>query len=266
MLSPVAIPRLQSYIQTPTPSVSAALKPPSDGWSYELTMRQQPVAARACGFGERDRRVIDPPPILELKVSHPTAGKEMVEQRLRNNYYVVHCSLWGAEEDRDSGAMDDPRLPSDGRGDGAGGGAARGGGSGQRRLMGTLVASPFVGLDEFGKEGCFFCFPDLSCRTTGRYRLKFNMCLLDASEMMRGDRRAFVATTMSGVVTVYAAKDFPGMSSSSKLTRRLKEQGCLISVKKGIERVGERKGKAAAVKGEEDEEDDDDASTPTGRS
>ena len=203
--------------------------------------------------------MIDPPPILELKVSHPTAGKEMVEQRLRNNYYVVHCSLWGAEEDRDSGAMDDPRLASDGPG-------MKGGGSGQRRLMGTLVASPFVGLDEFGKEGCFFCFPDLSCRTTGRYRLKFNMCLLDPAEMVRGDRRAFVASAMSGVVTVYAAKDFPGMSSSSKLTRRLKEQGCLISVKKGIERVGERKGKAAAVKGEEGEEDDDDASTPTGRS
>ena len=40
------------------------------------------------------------------------------------------------------------------------------------------------------------------------------------------------------------------MSSSSKLTRRLKEQGCLISVKKGIERVGERGGKG---KGREEE-------------
>ncbi|KFY19523.1 hypothetical protein V491_04387, partial [Pseudogymnoascus sp. VKM F-3775] len=37
--------------------------------TYTLHMRQQPLAARACGFGERDRRVVDPPPILELRIT-----------------------------------------------------------------------------------------------------------------------------------------------------------------------------------------------------
>jgi hypothetical protein len=27
---------------------------------------QNPIRARCCGFGEKDRRPIDPPPILEL--------------------------------------------------------------------------------------------------------------------------------------------------------------------------------------------------------
>lgn len=225
---------------------------PSSSCAYTLTMRQQPLAARACGFGERDRRVIDPPPILQLTISDPTASPDQLKARLKNPYYVVHCSLWSADHDVDNSAMDDTS------------GGGRGSGSGQRRLMGTLVASPFFGLDEFGAEGCFFCFPDLSCRTTGRYRLKFNMVLLDPKEMGMGDRRRFEASIISGVVVVYAAKDFPGMSSSSKLTRRLKEQGCLISVKKGIERVGERRGKNA-VKGEEDGDEEGEMQSPSGR-
>ena len=210
-------------------------------------MRQQPVAARACGFGERDRRVVDPPPILELKITPSAAASSSSEppapgamsasdemaRRLRYPYYVVHCSLWDASRDADSGAMES---------DGTNGGAERR--NQQRRLMGTLVASPFVGKDERGVEGCFFCFPDLSCRTTGRYRLRFVLMVLDPNTMRLGTKVPFSASVTSGVVTVYAAKDFPGMQASTPLTRRLKEQGCLISVKKGIEKIGERGGES----------------------
>ena len=211
--------------------------------TYTLHMRQQPLAARACGFGERDRRVVDPPPILELRITPPppssnpapaamSASDEMA-RRLRYPYYVVHCSLWDASRDVDSGAME---------GDGSVGGGERR--NQQRRLMGTLVASPFVGKDERGVEGCFFCFPDLSCRTTGQYRLKFVLMVLDPNTMRMGTRVPFSASVTSGVVTVFAAKDFPGMQASTALTRRLKEQGCLISVKKGIEKIGERGGES----------------------
>lgn len=205
---------------------------------YTLSMRQQPIAARACGFGERDRRVIDPPPILELKIGDPGATTEEMKARLRYPYYVVHCSLWNADHDIDNSAMDDV---GDRRNQ-------------QRRLMGTLVASPFVGKDENNVEGCFFCFPDLSCRTTGRYRLKFVLMVLDPSTMGTGNKAPFASTVISDVVTVYAAKDFPGMQSSTPLTRRLKEQGCLISVKKGIEKIGEKSGDA---KDRDDSEDND---------
>jgi hypothetical protein len=205
---------------------------------YSISMRQQPIAARACGFGERDRRVIDPPPILELKIEEPGASADELRQRLRYPYYVVHCSLWNADHDKDNSAMDDV---GDRRNQ-------------QRRLMGTLVASPFVGKDENNEEGCFFCFPDLSCRTTGRYRLKFVFLLLDPNTMKPGTKVPFSSTIISDVVQVYAAKDFPGMQSSTQLTRRLKEQGCLISVKKGIEKIGE---KSSSTRGRDDSEEDD---------
>lgn len=34
-------------------------------------MVQNPVRARCCGFGEKDRRPIDPPPILQLFIEQP---------------------------------------------------------------------------------------------------------------------------------------------------------------------------------------------------
>jgi uncharacterized membrane protein YgcG len=124
----------------------------------------------------------------------------------------------------------------------------------QRRLMGTLVASPFVGMDEKGEEGCFFCFPDLSCRTPGVFRLKFALVVLDPARMCVGERSAIVATVMSERFQVYNAKDFPGMQASTTLTKRLKEQGCLISIKKGNEK---REVGGGGGKGEEDEEEED---------
>lgn len=36
--------------------------------TYELVVCQQPLHARMCGFGEKDRRPIDPPPIVKLIV------------------------------------------------------------------------------------------------------------------------------------------------------------------------------------------------------
>lgn len=121
--------------------------------------------------------------------------------------------------------------------------------------MGTLVSSPFVGMDEFGREGCFFCFPDLSCQTTGRYRLKFNLLCIDPTNMGRGSKRVFEASVISDVFQVYTKDGFPGMRSSSALVRRLKESGCLNHVKKGIERVkehGKREEESGDLKVEED--------------
>lgn len=199
--------------------------------TYSLKVRQQPVAARSCGFGERDRRVIDPPPIVQVFIEDPKASQEEIRSQHKFKFSVMHCTIWNETGDQDcSGMPDDYRQ--------------------QRRLMGTIVSSPFVGLDEKNEEGCFFCFPDLSCRTPGSFRLRFSLVILDPNSVP-GSRTPVCATAMSEVFTVYNAKDFPGMRASTALTKRLKEQGCLISIKKGNER-------SHARDDSEDEEDDDD--------
>ncbi|KAH8674012.1 velvet factor-domain-containing protein, partial [Xylariales sp. PMI_506] len=150
---------------------------------YRISVRQQPAAARSCGFGDRDRRAIDPPPIVQLTVDDPDATPAEIYSK-------------------------------------------------QRRLMGTVVASPFVGEDENGVKGCFFCFPDLSCRTPGTFRLRFSFVVMPSDPSI-GSRTKISAFAMSDKFTVYHAKDFPGMTPSSALTKKLKDQGCLISIKKG---------------------------------
>jgi hypothetical protein len=124
-----------------------------------------------------------------------------------------------------------------------------------RRLMGQLVASPSLAKDEHDIEGCFFCFPDLSCRTHGRYRLRFVLMRLDPADLVVGGTSPILTEVLSDVFTVYTAKDFPGMKSSSALTRALKLQGCNIQVKKGNDRALARK--RSAVGSEEIEEGED---------
>ncbi|KAF4975596.1 hypothetical protein FZEAL_7638 [Fusarium zealandicum] len=201
---------------------------------YRLTIRQQPVAARSCGFGERDRRVVDPPPIVQLIIEGPNLSQEQISKQLRYCHYVMSCSIYD-----ESGARDMSFMPEEYRQ--------------QRRLMGSLVGAPFVGKDEYGDEGCFFCFPDLSCRTPGSFRLKFSLVKIDPARARELRHFPVLVEAKSEVFTVYTAKDFPGMQASTSLTKRLKEQGCIISIKKGNDRLKTARGHDDSSEGEHDE-------------
>lgn len=189
-----------------------------DEMKYELSLRQQPVNARSCGFGDRDRRVVDPPPIIQLKIHAPGLSREEIGMKLRHPMNIVHCSIWS-----ESGAEEMSGMPDE---------YTR-----QKRLMGNLVASPFVGVDEHGQEGCFFCFPDISCRTPGKYRLKFSLIALDSRP---GAKSPVKVEVLSDIFQTFSAKEFPGMSESSALAKTLKQQGCNIPTKKGNEKGGKR--------------------------
>lgn len=201
-----------------TPPYRSKGKSRADPIQYELSIRQQPVNARSCGFGDRDRRVIDPPPILQLKIHAPHLPDDDVSQMLRSPLNVVHCSIWSADGTEDMSGMPEDYTR-------------------QKRLMGNLVASPFYGEDENGEFGSFFCFPDISCRTPGRYRLKFSLVTIDP----RPNAKAPVRTELlSEVFQTFTAKEFPGMSESTALAKALRSQGCNIPTKKGNEKSGRR--------------------------
>lgn len=217
--------------------------PPID---YKLRIRQQPVAARSCGFGERDRRVIDPPPIVQLVIDGPQMTEEDRSEKLRYPHYVMSCSIYD-----ESGGRDASFMPEEYRH--------------QRRLMGSLVGAPFVGQDENGEEGCFFCFPDLSCRTPGAFRLKFSLVRIEPSRASQVRHFPVLVEINSDVFTVYNAKDFPGMQASTSLTKRLKEQGCIISIKKGNEKKGNERPKNSRGLDELSDGDPDDEESSQGK-
>lgn len=177
-------------------------------YEYALSFRQQPTAARACGHGDRDRRVIDPPPILELKITHKDGTPAMDANAL----FAMHCSLKDAVTGRSTSTDSDPR-----------------GGS----MMGASAASPFHGKDEFHHAGTFFVFSDLSCRSTGRFRLNFTLLRIDTTKLQPGAKHLMVASIDSDIFTSYTAKDFPGMQASTPLLIKLKDQGLNVGIKKG---------------------------------
>ncbi|TVY28509.1 Sexual development regulator VELC [Lachnellula hyalina] len=217
-----------------SPSPEMRRPPPN----YSIRMRQEPIAARACGFGERDRRVIDPPPILQMMIEDPNSTPGEISALLRQPSAVMHCTLWDPVANKDDSAMPgttDKRQ--------------------QRRLMGTLVSSPFVGQDEHNVEGCFFTFPDLSVRTPGTYSLRFSLMILDVTRMIPGEKVPVRCLAFSQAFHVYNAKDFGGMRASTELTKRLKHQGCLISVKKGNAKSS---GGAHESDGDDDDDDNED--------
>lgn len=99
-----------------------------------LFIRQQPRAARA-GPDGKDRRPIDPPPILQLLMEDfdPSPPADLAE--MQSIFWVVHCKLVSAHPPRKD--MSTLLLVSE-----------DGSQEVQRLLLGTAVASPFHTKDD----------------------------------------------------------------------------------------------------------------------
>jgi hypothetical protein len=70
----------------PSPSVTSS--------RFRLHVRQQPVAGRACAAGEKDRRPLDPPPILQMLLVDFKSDSEDDRQLLKDPRFVVGCLLY----------------------------------------------------------------------------------------------------------------------------------------------------------------------------
>lgn len=222
---------------------------PASSIKYALSMRQQPIAARACGFGERDRRVVDPPPIVDVTLTDKNG--ETNEDETPGVYTTLHCTIVHADNYLDASQIEQSRTDM----------------AMTQRLMGTCVASPFPGKDDLGRKGTFFVFPDLSCRSPGRYRFLFRLIIVDHLHLMMGGTTRIQSQIFSEPFEVYSAKEFPGMRASSALLKTLRKQGLNVAVKKGREATKKSSRKAHTdgddseddeEGAEEDEEEDDD--------
>ncbi|KAJ3102692.1 hypothetical protein HDU96_009545, partial [Phlyctochytrium bullatum] len=79
---------------------------------YEVVIRQQPVRARMCGFSDtKDRRLIDPPPILQLFAKEN--GKRVHPSPLECVMLVCHASLWSPNGKEERNIVVNPRGHGD---------------------------------------------------------------------------------------------------------------------------------------------------------
>lgn len=175
---------------------------------YHLTLRQQPKQSRMCGVGEKaDRRPIDPPPIVQLKVIDSKLSPTEKNNFLQNPYYFMYASLMAGDLDEEIHLLRDGRT---------------------RSTTGSVVSSLYHLKDIDNTDAGFFVFPDLSVRMEGDYRLKLSLFEIIGKEVFH------CKSIISSVFFVYSAKKFPGMEESTFLSRSFADQGLKIRIRKEL--------------------------------
>ncbi|KAI9765568.1 MAG: hypothetical protein M1840_007257 [Geoglossum simile] len=166
---------------------------------YELHIRQGPERARVAGVKEKDRKPVDPPPIIQLRIKDDS---DPAQNYLQSPYYFMCCNLYDPIHEQP--ATSAPHTA----------------------LAGTLVSSLHRLKDVDNSDGGFFVFGDLSVKLEGDYRLRFSLFEMLKNEVVH------IKSIVSGRFTVYATKNFPGMSESTFLSRSFGDQGVRLRIRK----------------------------------
>ena len=104
-----------------------------------------------------------------------------------------------------------------------------------RNLIGSLTVSANKLTDPHGKLGVWFVLQDLSVRTEGTFRLKFQFFQLadpTSPGKLTTDKAPILAMCYSKDFTVYSAKKFPGVIESTPLSKCFATQGIKIPIRK----------------------------------
>ncbi|KAF9330691.1 hypothetical protein BG006_006355 [Podila minutissima] len=168
---------------------------------YVLSIRQQPEKAKVCGIKERDRRPIDPPPIVQIKLADASSDRN--KNYLQSPYLFMCCNLVHAGEPEG-----DIVAPA------------------HRALAGTVVSSLNRLKDVDNSDGGFFVFGDMSVRMEGHFILRFTLFELAEGQVVH------IMSVLSNPMTVHSSKTFPGMSESTFLSRSFSDQGVRIRIRK----------------------------------
>jgi hypothetical protein len=236
---------MASTISVSNETKSSSVRTTKDGRTirYNLQVIQQPERARACGSGAKssaDRRPVDPPPIVELRVFE---NDQEITFAYNANFFL-HASLENARTIAPGRAPSSaaPSFPV---------------------LTGTPVAG-MAYLDRPTPAG-YFIFPDLSVRHEGKYRLSFALFenLSEVKDLDPDDPEVifdgnhFVthrAEVKSAPFTVFSAKKFPGLSESTALSRMVAEQGCRVRIRRDV-RMRRRENKGGSKDWDEYDEE-----------
>ncbi|KAK9709362.1 hypothetical protein K7432_009089 [Basidiobolus ranarum] len=183
-----------------------------------------------CGFGDKDRRLVGPLPILELKVLND-------EDELMTNLYdvsslIVHVDLWSEDCKRDCNVVVNPTsIPTAHSNEHQGASVmSLGGPVNVRNLIGSTVSSSYQLKHMSGKPGVFFLFPDLSVRVEGVFRFRFS--LWDVMRSWSGEHNNMLTYVFSEPFTVYPPRNFPGMTEVTPLSDWFSGQGMKLSLRR----------------------------------
>ncbi|KAF8542657.1 velvet factor-domain-containing protein [Trichophaea hybrida] len=186
---------------------------------YQMQVLQQPERARACGMGAKshaDRRPVDPPPVVELRLFSGPDQQDVTFSH--NSNFFLYASLEHARPVAQARGMPAP-APAP--------------------VLTGVPVSGMAYLDRPAPAG-YFIFPDLSVRHEGRYRLRFALYEDTKEQQVTNDPhepREYCVHRLdvkSKAFTVFSAKKFPGLAESTALSRIVAEQGCRVRIRRDV--------------------------------
>ncbi|KAM0455824.1 hypothetical protein ACHAPV_002915 [Trichoderma viride] len=211
---------------------------------YQLTVLQQPERARACGSGMKansDRRPVDPPPVVELRIIE---GPSVEEGKDITFDYNANFFLYAS--------LEQARPMAHGR--------MQNGATNNPPILTGVPASGMAYLDRPTEAG-YFIFPDLSVRHEGYFRLSFSL-FETTKEAKDFDLEPTESDLPPGVdwrmeiktqpFNVFSAKKFPGLMESTPLSKTVADQGCRVRIRRDV-RMRKRDGKGSGYDRREEE-------------
>lgn len=194
-----------------------------------LDVVQHPVRARMCGFGDKDRRQISPPPCVRLRMFDPMSGLEMHDiANLDVSTFGLTVELWSADESTNmslvlpSGQIHNPAHQVD---------ASHAAIVPTKNLIGSVVGTAFKLHDLNDEQGIWFIMQDLSVRTEGEYKLKFSFFNLSDAFTASGTA-PILCSAFSQPFRSYSPKKFPGVIDSTELSKCFASQGIRIPIRR----------------------------------
>jgi hypothetical protein len=193
---------------------------------YQLSILQQPERARACGSGMKansDRRPVDPPPVVELRIIE---GEDYTQGKDITFDYNANLFLYAS--------LEHARPLAHGR--------VQNAATNNPPILTGVPASGMAYLDRPTEAG-YFIFPDLSVRHEGLYKLTFSLFETTKeekdfdlnpsdSDMPPGvDWRMEIQTKP---FIVFSAKKFPGLMESTTLSKMVADQGCRVRIRRDV--------------------------------
>lgn len=197
-----------------------------------------------------DRRPVDPPPVVELKVFEVIGPNPQENDNDKSDItfaYDANFFLFATLELARPIAHGRVAPPA----------------ASQVPVLTGMPVSGMAYLDRPCEAG-YFIFPDLSVRHEGKYRLSFNLYeetkrpdkdadkepALDSKPAVVGGQHDPEASfdwrmeLKSDVFDVFSAKKFPGLAESTHLSRMVAEQGCRVRIRRDVRmrRRGDGKG------------------------
>ncbi|KAF8685082.1 Velvet factor [Rhizoctonia solani] len=233
-----------------------------------------PFAGRTIRFARRDRRPVDPPPVVRLRMF------EVLEEGTDNQHeeeisaelvhettgLVAHVDLFAVSPPPGMTfePLDDSmQTPSD---DCEKGSCDQGSSSQEDRsdetslvvdensvLTSAVFGSSFVNAvkihDLNGETVILFVFADLSVKIEGHFVYRYR-CFNLSSRVAGSDDIPIMAELRSGIFIIYSTKEFPGLQASTELTKHLGRWGVRVNLR---EHSRGKRNKQGEEDGEEDE-------------